>query len=85
MGATIRVNDRPVFATGYCFNGSIQHRIDQAGVRSRTDSPADHQAIEAVDHGREVHLSSGDLKLGDVGQPLLIGFRRLEVAVCKVN
>ena len=48
------------------------------------DSTADHQAIEAVDHGREIDLSSRDLKLGDVGQPLLVRARRLEVAVDQV-
>ena len=52
VGTAIGVNYRPVLAVGHRLNGSIQHRVDQVGVWTRSDSPADHQAIEAVDHGR---------------------------------
>ena len=85
MGATIRVNDGPVFASGHRLDGSIQHRVDQPRVRPSADGPADHQAIETVDHGQEIDLSSRDLKLSDVGQPFLIWGRRLEVAVDDVH
>ena len=45
------------------------------------NGPADDQAVEAVDDGREVHLAGGDLELGDVSQPLLVRRGCLEVAI----
>ena len=85
MSSTIRVNDRLAFAFDHRLNSRIQHRVDQPRVWPRADGPADQQAIETVDHGREINLSSRDLELGDVGQPLLIGCRRQEVTVDRIS
>ena len=49
--------------------------------RMLANGPADDQAVEAVDDGREVHLAGGDLELGDVSQPFLVGGCSLEVSV----
>ena len=84
MPTAIRMNDRPVIAIGYLLDSSVQHGVYKLGIRTRSDSPADNQAIEAVDDGREVHLASGDLELCDVREPLLIRDSRLEVAVDEI-
>ena len=65
-------------------NGRIEHRVHQLRVRSGAQCPAHHHAIEAVDHGREVNLSRRYLELCDVGEPLLIRCRRLEVTIEQV-
>ena len=72
MPTAISVDNGLVMAVGYLLDSSIQHGVHQVGVWTRTDGPADHQTIEAVDHGREIHLASRYLELGDVGQPFLI-------------
>ena len=78
-GTAIRVNDGPITAVGYGLDDSIQHRVDQLGVWPRADSPTDYQAIEAVNHGRQIHFPSWDLEFRDVSKPCLIRDRRLEV------
>mgnify|MGYP006949399687 CR=1 FL=1 len=65
MGSTIRMDDWPVVGIDHRFNGCIEHRVDEFSVRARPDGPADDQAIEAVDDGRQVHLAGRDLELGD--------------------
>ena len=84
MAAPIGVNHRPVSSFGHCLDGCIQHRVDQLGVRTGPNGPADDHSIEAVDDGREVHLASRDLELRDVREPFLVGDRGLEVAVDEV-
>lgn len=81
MGPAIRVNDRPAIAAGHRLNSGIQHSVHQVGVQTRADGPADNEAIEAVNYEREIHLSSGDLELRDVGKPFLIRGPSLEVLV----
>jgi len=46
--------------------------------------PADDQAIEAIDHRRQIHLARRDLEPGDVGEPLLVRCTGAEVAVQQV-
>ena len=84
MTTAIRVDDGPVVAVGYPLDSSVQHGVHKIGVWTRTDGPADHQTIEAVNHGREVHLASRYLELGDVGQPFLIRGGCLEVTIDEV-
>lgn len=84
MGSTIRVNNWPIVALGHRLDGCIEHRVDEFSVRARPDGPADDQAIEAVDDGRQVHLAGRDLELCDVGEPLLVRGRCLEVAMDEV-
>jgi len=50
----------------------------------RSNGPADNQAIEAVDDGREVHLASRDLELGDIRKPLFVRGSGLKIAVDEV-
>jgi hypothetical protein len=78
------VNDGSGVAVSYRLDGCIQHRVDQFCIWMRPNGPADDQAIEAVDDGRKIHLAGRDLELGDVGQPLLVRGRRLEVAIDEV-
>lgn len=61
------MDDGSAIAAGYRLDGSIEHRVDELSVGMRPNGPADDQAIEAVDDGREVHLAGRDLKLCDVG------------------
>ena len=68
-------------AAGYLLDGRIQPGVHQVGIWTRTDGPADCQTIEAVNHGREIHLASRYLELRDVSEPLLIRSLRMEVAV----
>ena len=84
MGAAIGVHHGPVIAGSDGLDGGVQHRVDELGVRARADRPADDQAIEAIDHGRQVHLAGRDLELRDVGEPLLVRCTRAEVAVQEV-
>ena len=84
MAPAVRVHDGSVLAVCHLLDSRIQHRIDQLGVRTRAKRPAGHQPIEAVDHGREIHLASRDLELGDVGQPFLVGGCSLEIPVDEV-
>ena len=63
MGTAIGVHDGLVIAVGHRLDSSIQHGVHEIGVWTRADRPADNQAIEAVDHGRQVHLASRDLEL----------------------
>jgi len=81
VSPAIRVDDRPVIAAGHRLNSSIQHRVHKVSVRTRADAPADNQTIEAVDHRRQIHLSSRDLKLRDVGKPFLIRCPSSEIPV----
>lgn len=81
MSAAVRVNDGLVVGIGHRLDGRIKHRVDELSVWVRPNGPADDQPIEAVDGGREVRLAGRDLELGDVGQPPLVGSRRLEVAI----
>ena len=82
--AAIRMNDRPIIAVDYFLNSSVEHGVHKSGIWTCADGPADNQAIEAIDDGREVHLASRDLELRNVGKPLLIGSRRLKVAVDEI-
>ena len=63
MGTAIKMDNGPVMALGYRLDSRIQHGVHKNGVWTRTDGPADHQTIEAVDHGRQVHLARRDLEL----------------------
>lgn len=84
MGTTVGVNDRLAIARLHRVNGRIEHRVHQLGVRSGTKCPTHHHAVEAVDHRREVNLSCRDPELRNVGEPLLIRCRRLEVTIEEV-
>lgn len=53
-------------------------------VGMRPNGPADDQPIEAVDDGRQIHLAGRDLKLCDVGEPLLVRGGCEEVAIDEV-
>ena len=55
------------------------------GIWTYADSPTDHKAIEPVDHGGDIHLSSRYLERCDVSQPLLIWCPGLEVPINEVN
>lgn len=70
---------------GNRLNGGIQHCVHHGGVWTCADSPTDHKAIETVDHGGEIHLSSRYLERRDVSQPLLIWCPGLEVPINEVN
>src|SRR4029078_2646498 len=83
VAATIGVHHGPV-AGGDRLDSSIQHRVDEFGVWARADGPADDQAIDAIDHGGQVHLAGRDLEVRDVGEPLLVWRIRAEVAVHEV-
>lgn len=72
---------------GHRLDGRIQHRVDQFGVRTSADRPADDQAVIAINHRGKVHLAGRDLEFRDVSEPLLFGvlalksrFRRLSGA-----
>jgi hypothetical protein len=84
VSATIRANDGPVVGIDHHLDGRIQHRVDALSVWMRPNGPADDQAIEAVDDGREVHLAGRDLELGDVGEPLLVRRCGVEVAIDEI-
>ena len=43
-----------------------------------------YHAIEAVDHGGEIHLPRWNLEFGDVCQPFLIGGISMEVSIDQV-
>ena len=81
MSTTIGVNDRAVLAVDDRFDGRIEHGVNKLSVGMRPNGPANDQSIEAVDDRRQVHLASRDMELCDIGKPLLIRGRPLEVAV----
>ena len=61
-----------------------QARVRQLGGGARPDRPSRQEAVEAVQDRREVDLAGGDLELGDVGEPQLIGRVGVEVAADQV-
>ena len=78
------MHHRPIAAGSHLVDGGVQHRVDQLGVRARTDRPADDHGIKAIDHERPIHLASRNLELRDVGEPFLVPCSRAEVAVQNV-
>ena len=75
------MNNRPALTDSHCFDGRIQHRIDQPSIGAGAKRPTYNQTIETIDYWREVHLASGDLKLRDVRQPLFIWNGSLEIPI----
>jgi len=51
MGTTIGMDDWSLHAISDRFDNSIQHSIHKIGIGVCAQTPADHQAIEAVNHG----------------------------------
>jgi hypothetical protein len=81
MASTIAVDYGPRFAVCDGLNCCIKHCVNQISVRLGPDGPTDEEAFEAIDDRGKIDLSSADVKLGDVCQPLLIGRGSLEVTV----
>ena len=59
----------------------VEHGVHQLCVRSGSDGPAHHHAVEAVDHRRQVYLARRNVKLRDVGEPLPVRGIGVEVPV----
>ena len=78
MRTAIGVHDGPVSAVGQGRYSSVQHRVHQLGVWTCADGPADNQTIEAVDHGRQVHLAAL-LVNGRSHSPLTVGNRPIKL------
>lgn len=84
MSSAIGMDDWPFLPVGHGLNGGIQYGIDQACIWLRSNRPTDDHAVEAVDDGREVHLPSWDLELGDIRQPFYVRRFCMEVAIDQV-
>lgn len=85
VSSAIGVNDRPSVAVSHRLDGRIQHGVHELGIGTRADRPTDNKSIEAVDHRGQIHLTSRELELCDVGEPLLIRRCRMEVAVDEMS
>ena len=71
------VNDGHLIETG-----GRQRQIERGGdvlrLHGRTELPGDNEAREVVQHGGEIVLTpAGDLEIGEVGLPELVGRRGL--------
>ena len=73
MTAAIGVHDRPVAPSNDRVDRGVKHRVDEFGIWPSTDRPADHQAIETIDHRGKIDLAGRNLELCDVGEPLRVG------------
>jgi hypothetical protein len=78
MTASVAVDYR-CFICGERAGGCIEHGIDQSCIRPCADRPAHLLAVEAVDHRREIHLTSWQLEFRNVREPLLVRSTRIEV------
>ena len=78
------MNYRPDLIALNSINGSIEHSVDEVGIGMAAYAPAHHHPIEAVDDRRQIDLARRDLELRNVGKPLLIWCRCLEVTIEKV-
>lgn len=81
MAAPVGMDDRPPVALGHRLDGRIQHGIHKFCVRAGSDGPTHDHPIKAVDHWREIHFAGWDLELRDIGEPLLVRSRGMEIAI----
>lgn len=59
----------------------IEHGIHPRRVRARSNRPAHYLAIKTVDNRRQIDLTSRQMELGDIGQPLFIWSAGTKIAV----
>lgn len=81
MRSAIGMDNCPAFTVGNSFNGGVQHCIDQTRVRLRSNRPADHHPVEAINDGREIYFAGWDLEFGNVRELFLVRCFGMEVAV----
>ena len=84
MASAIAVDYGPRFAVRDGLDCCIKHGVHQISIRLGPDGPTNDKAVEAVDDGRKINLTSADVEFGDVSQPFLIRSGRVEVSIDNV-
>lgn len=56
VASSAGVDHGPIGCVRHRLDGCIQHRVEQLGIRTGPNGPADDHSIEAVDGGRELQV-----------------------------